>query len=313
MSDAIGAFMIGLVLAETPVAHRIERLVLPLRDAFAAVFFFAFGLTIDPSDAGKVIVPVLLAVVAVAGAEPDRRVDRGPDAAASVADAAANIGLTILGRGEFSLILATLAVDGRPRRAHRAVRRLLRADPRARRADPREPVAIPESVAAGTALPATGGRRSRVTAGRRAAGTSPRRIMSAWTRKRRCASPARTTEACSRHAGRTVVRRCHRSPARVDADGTVVISTRETAVKAKNVRRDPNVSLCVFADSFYGPWVQIDGTAEIVSLPEAMDGLVDYYRSISGEHPDWDDYRSRDADARSVASYASRSRPPVRT
>ena len=78
----------------------------------------------------------------------------------------------------------------------------------------------------------------------------------------------------------------------VDADGKVVISTRETAVKTKNARRDPNVSLCVFADSFYGPWVQIDGTAEIVSLPEAMDGLVDYYRSISGEHPDWDDYRS---------------------
>ena len=63
VSDAIGAFMIGLVLAETPVSHRIERLVLPLRDAFAAVFFFAFGLTIDPSDAGKVIVPVLVAVV----------------------------------------------------------------------------------------------------------------------------------------------------------------------------------------------------------------------------------------------------------
>ena len=79
---------------------------------------------------------------------------------------------------------------------------------------------------------------------------------------------------------------------RVDADGKVVISTRETAMKAKNLRRDPNVSLCVFADAFYGPWVQIDGTAEIVSLPEAMDGLVDYYRSISGEHPDWDDYRA---------------------
>jgi len=49
--------------------------------------------------------------------------------------------------------------------------------------------------------------------------------------------------------------------------------------------------LCVMNDNFYGPWAQIDGTAEIVSLPEAMDGLVGYYRSISGEHPDWDDYR----------------------
>ena len=55
------------------------------------------------------------------------------------------------------------------------------------------------------------------------------------------------------------------------------------------------MSLCVFADSFYGPWVQIDGTAAIVSLPEAMDGLVDYYRRISGEHPDWDDYLIGDA------------------
>jgi CPA2 family monovalent cation:H+ antiporter-2 len=110
VSDAIGAFMIGLVLAETTVAHRIERLVLPLRDAFAAVFFFAFGLTIDPSDAGDVIVPVLIAVVlslilnVAAGLIAARMqgFGRGP---------AANIGLTILGRGEFSLILATLAVE----------------------------------------------------------------------------------------------------------------------------------------------------------------------------------------------------------
>ncbi len=109
VSDAIGAFMVGLVLAESPVADRIARLVLPLRDAFAAVFFFTFGLTIDPSDAGDVIVPVLIAVVlsvflnVVAGLIAARlqRLSRG---------AAANIGLTILGRGEFSLILATLAV-----------------------------------------------------------------------------------------------------------------------------------------------------------------------------------------------------------
>jgi PPOX class probable F420-dependent enzyme len=78
----------------------------------------------------------------------------------------------------------------------------------------------------------------------------------------------------------------------VDADGYVVISTRETAIKVKNVRRDPRVSLCVIADGFYGKWVQIDGHAEIVSLPGAMQGLVDYYRSLRGEHPDWDDYRA---------------------
>jgi PPOX class probable F420-dependent enzyme len=77
----------------------------------------------------------------------------------------------------------------------------------------------------------------------------------------------------------------------VDAEGRLVVSSREAAVKTKNARRSSAVSVCVFADTFYGPWVQIDGTAEVVSLPEAMDGLVDYYRRISGEHPDWDDYR----------------------
>jgi len=78
----------------------------------------------------------------------------------------------------------------------------------------------------------------------------------------------------------------------VGEEGFVVVSTRETAMKTKNLRRDPSVSLCVFSDGFYGQWVQVDGRATVVALPEAMDGLVSYYRSISGEHPDWDDYRS---------------------
>jgi PPOX class probable F420-dependent enzyme len=78
----------------------------------------------------------------------------------------------------------------------------------------------------------------------------------------------------------------------VDAAGRVMISTRQTAYKVKHVRRDPRVWLCVFPDGFYGRWVQLDGTAEIVELPEAMDGLVAYYRDLSGEHPDWDDYRA---------------------
>jgi len=78
----------------------------------------------------------------------------------------------------------------------------------------------------------------------------------------------------------------------VDDEGLVVVSTRETAMKTKNLRRDPSVSLCVVSDGFYGQWVQVDGRATVVSLPEAMDGLVHYYRSLSGEHPDWDDYRS---------------------
>ena len=80
--------------------------------------------------------------------------------------------------------------------------------------------------------------------------------------------------------------------AAVDVDGKVAISTRETAVKARNARRDPRVSLCVLSDGFHGPWVQVDGTAEIVPLPEAMELLVDVYRRIAGEHPDWDDFRA---------------------
>jgi len=80
--------------------------------------------------------------------------------------------------------------------------------------------------------------------------------------------------------------------ASVDESGRLVVSSRETAYKTKNLRRDPNVSICVFTDNFWGPWVQIDGTAEVIALPEAMDGLIDYYRSISGEHPDWGDYRA---------------------
>jgi PPOX class probable F420-dependent enzyme len=78
----------------------------------------------------------------------------------------------------------------------------------------------------------------------------------------------------------------------VDADGHIVVSTRETAMKTQHVRRDPRVSLCVLSDGFYGDWVQVDGRAEVVSLPEAMEPLVEYYRSTRGEHPDWDDYRA---------------------
>lgn len=108
VSDAIGALMVGLILAETAVAPRIQRLVLPLRDAFAAVFFFAFGLTIDPADIAPVAVPVALAVGltivlnVLAGVLAARRYRFGPRGAA-------NAGLTLLGRGEFSLIVATLA------------------------------------------------------------------------------------------------------------------------------------------------------------------------------------------------------------
>jgi PPOX class probable F420-dependent enzyme len=77
----------------------------------------------------------------------------------------------------------------------------------------------------------------------------------------------------------------------VDGDGVVLVSTRETAMKTINLRRDPRVSLCVVSTGFYGAWIQVDGTAEVLSLPEAMEPLVEYYRSLRGEHPDWDDYR----------------------
>jgi PPOX class probable F420-dependent enzyme len=78
----------------------------------------------------------------------------------------------------------------------------------------------------------------------------------------------------------------------VDDEGRVLISTRETAVKTRNLRRRPQASLCVFTDNFFGEWVQVEGNIEIIPLPDAMDLLVDYYRRISGEHPDWDDYRA---------------------
>lgn len=78
----------------------------------------------------------------------------------------------------------------------------------------------------------------------------------------------------------------------VDEVGHVVVSTRETATKTRNLARDPRVVLCAFTEAFFGEWILIEGRADIVHLPEAMQPLVDYYRSISGEHPDWDDYRA---------------------
>lgn len=86
----------------------------------------------------------------------------------------------------------------------------------------------------------------------------------------------------------------------VDSDGYVVASSRETAYKVRNLRRDPRASVCMFTDGFYGEWVQIDGVAEVVSLPEAMDALIDYYRLLSGEHPDWDEYRAAMREERRV-------------
>ncbi|SER67733.1 PPOX class F420-dependent oxidoreductase [Actinokineospora terrae] len=78
----------------------------------------------------------------------------------------------------------------------------------------------------------------------------------------------------------------------VDDDGRVVISTYPSRAKAINLRRTPTASLCALSDDWNGPYVQVDAQAEVLDLPKALDPLVAYYRSISGEHPDWDDYRA---------------------
>ena len=79
--------------------------------------------------------------------------------------------------------------------------------------------------------------------------------------------------------------------ASMDKAGRAVISSREPAMKTRNIRRNNEVSLCVFTDQFFGKWVQIDGTAVVESLPSALEDLVELYRSVSGEHPNWDEYR----------------------
>jgi PPOX class probable F420-dependent enzyme len=77
----------------------------------------------------------------------------------------------------------------------------------------------------------------------------------------------------------------------VDSEGRIVISTYPERVKATNIRRDPRVSVCVLSDDFGGAWVQVDGVAEVIDLPDSVEPLVEYFRVISGEHPDWDEYR----------------------
>ncbi|MEA2828605.1 MAG: hypothetical protein QOG43_3044 [Actinomycetota bacterium] len=77
----------------------------------------------------------------------------------------------------------------------------------------------------------------------------------------------------------------------IDDEGRVVISSRETAYKVKNLRRDPRVSVLVTKANSWD-WVQVDGTATTLSLPDAMEPLIEYYRRAAGEHPDWDDYRA---------------------
>jgi PPOX class probable F420-dependent enzyme len=77
----------------------------------------------------------------------------------------------------------------------------------------------------------------------------------------------------------------------VDPGGRIVVSTYPERAKARNVARGGTASVIVLSDEFNGPWVQVDGDAELITLPEAVEPLVEYFRCISGEHPDWDEYR----------------------
>lgn len=77
----------------------------------------------------------------------------------------------------------------------------------------------------------------------------------------------------------------------VDDDGRIVVATYPERAKAANVARRPRASVIVLSEEFNGPWVQVDGDAELITLPDAVEPLVDYFRAISGEHPDWTEYR----------------------
>jgi PPOX class probable F420-dependent enzyme len=78
----------------------------------------------------------------------------------------------------------------------------------------------------------------------------------------------------------------------VDDQGRLVVSSYPDRAKVRNAERRPAISVCVLSDDWNGPWVQVDGDAEVLRMPEAEDALVDYFRSISGEHPDWAEYRA---------------------
>lgn len=116
-----------------------------------------------------------------------------------------------------------------------------------------------------------------------------------------------TTFLAQNHAGVLSTTRADGRPqlspvtAGIDEAGRVVISTRETAMKVRNLRRDPFASLCVFTDAFFGTWLQAEGAVEIVELPEAMDILIALYRQVRGDHPDWDQFRQAMVDQRRVA------------
>ena len=101
-----------------------------------------------------------------------------------------------------------------------------------------------------------------------------------------------------RHRAILLTRRADGSPQAspltcgVDDSGRIVVSTYPERAKTRNAKRDAQVSLVVLSDDWNGPWVQVDGTAEVIDSPESVEPLVEYYRNIAGEHPDWDEYRA---------------------
>jgi PPOX class probable F420-dependent enzyme len=100
----------------------------------------------------------------------------------------------------------------------------------------------------------------------------------------------------------------------VDTDGRLVVATYPERVKVANLRRNPRASALVLSDDWNGPWVQVWGTAEVLDLPGALEPLVDYYRSIAGEHPDWDEYRSAmNAQGKSLIRLAIEAWGPIAT
>jgi PPOX class probable F420-dependent enzyme len=101
-----------------------------------------------------------------------------------------------------------------------------------------------------------------------------------------------------RHRGLLMTRRADGGPqlspvtCGLDGQGRIVVSTYPERAKARNARRDPRVSICVLSDEFNDPYVQVDGRAEVLDMPAAVEPLVEYFRGIAGEHPDWDEYRA---------------------
>lgn len=101
-----------------------------------------------------------------------------------------------------------------------------------------------------------------------------------------------------RHRALLITRRADGSPQAspltcgVDDSGRIVVSTYPERAKTRNARRDPRVSVLVLSDDWNGPWVQVDGDAEVIDAPDSVEPLVEYFRNISGEHPDWDEYRA---------------------